>query len=243
MNLIIDIGNTLTKVAVFQNDGLLYRCSFERELFLEKIEKIFQDYPETKAAILSSVVKSTKKEEDFLKKHISLCVLSPDLKLPFSNAYATPETLGKDRIALIAGAVKKYPKKNVLVVDAGTCVTYDLKTGNETYLGGAISPGLDMRFKAMHKFTGKLPLVKRTEDVKSVGNSTESSLQSGGINGLAYEIDTFIERYSIEYKYLTVILTGGDMQFLCKQLKNSIFANPILLLEGLNYILEFNKTQ
>ncbi len=243
MNLIIDIGNTLTKAAVFQNDGLLYRLSFKRDFFSEKIKKIFSDYPKINSAILSSVVNNTEKEENLLEQHCKLYTLSSDLKLPFENLYATPETLGKDRMALVVGAVKKYPKKNVLVIDAGTCVTYDLKSEKDAYLGGAISPGLDMRFNAMHKFTGKLPLLNRTEDVKPVGNSTESSMRSGAINGLIYEIDSFIDCYAAEHKYLTVILTGGDMQFLCKRLKNSIFANPILLLEGLNYILEFNKTQ
>lgn len=231
------------KAAVFQNASLQYKLGFKRKYFFEKVEEILESFPDIRCSILSSVVKNTSEEEKFLDNRLKLFVLSPELKQPFINLYATPVTLGKDRIALVAAAVRNYPGKNVLVIDAGTCVTYDFKNKKEEYLGGAISPGLQMRFDAMHKFTGNLPLLSGTEEVKLVGNSTQSSMNSGVVNGLAFEIDSFINAYKADNKDLTIILTGGDSQLLLKRLKNSIFANPNFLLEGLNYILEFNKTQ
>lgn len=231
------------KAAVFQNASLQYKLGFKRKYFFEKVEEILESFPDIRFSILSSVVKNASEEEKFLDNRSKLFVLSPELKQPFINLYATPVTLGKDRIALVAAAVQNYLGKNVLVIDAGTCVTYDFKNKQEEYLGGAISPGLQMRFDAMHKFTGNLPLLTGTEEVKLVGNSTQSSMNSGVVNGLAFEIDSFINAYKADNKDLTIILTGGDSQLLLKRLKNSIFANPNFLLEGLNYILEFNKTQ
>ncbi|MGB8374634.1 MAG: type III pantothenate kinase, partial [Salegentibacter sp.] len=153
------------------------------------------------------------------------------------------KTLGKDRIALTAAACLQYPGENVLVIDAGTCVTYDFKSEREEYLGGAISPGLSMRFRALHEFTSKLPLVAPEEKTELEGSSTEESINTGVLMGLRLEIDGMIDSYREKKKFLTVILTGGDMQILSVRLKNSIFANPNFLLSGLNYILEFNKTQ
>uniref|UniRef100_UPI0030D97038 type III pantothenate kinase n=1 Tax=uncultured Salegentibacter sp. TaxID=259320 RepID=UPI0030D97038 len=149
----------------------------------------------------------------------------------------------KDRLALVAAGALKYQNKNLLVIDAGTCITFDFKNDKNEYLGGAISPGLQMRLKALHNFTAKLPLVKLEENITLIGDSTKNSILSGVLNGVAAELDGIIDRYKADYKYLTIILTGGDSQILSKRVKNGIFANPNFLLEGLNYILEFNKTQ
>ncbi|WP_372918539.1 type III pantothenate kinase [Salegentibacter sp.] len=243
MNLVVDVGNTLVKMAVFQNGSLQYKIAFPREEFFQKTEEIFKSFPHIEKSVLSSVVKNTEREEDLLQKRSELLILTMDIGQPFTNHYATPTTLGKDRIALIAAAVKNYPGKNVLVIDAGSCITYDFKNTEEEYLGGAISPGLEMRFRAMHEYTGNLPLFNPVENPDITGNSTQKAMNSGAVNGVLFEIDGFINMYKSENKDLTIILTGGDMLFLSKQLKNSIFANPNFLFEGLNYILEFNKTQ
>lgn len=243
MNLVVDIGNTLVKMAVFQNGSLQYKIAFPREEFFQKTEEIFKSFPHIEKSVLSSVVKNTEREEDLLQKRSELLILTMDIGQPFTNHYATPTTLGKDRIALIAAAVKNYPGKNVLVIDAGSCITYDFKNTEEEYLGGAISPGLEMRFRAMHEYTGNLPLFMPVENPDITGNSTQKAMNSGAVNGVLFEVDGFINMYKSENKDLTIILTGGDMLFLSKQLKNSIFANPNFLFEGLNYILEFNKTQ
>lgn len=243
MNLVVDSGNTFVKTAVFQNNRLLEKQVFRKENFFKIFQELQKNYPEIDHAILSSVALPDSKMEKLLENSYSLRKLGDDLLIPFKNEYATPATLGKDRIALVAAAVNAYPGKNVLVIDAGTCITYDLKTDQEIYLGGAISPGLEMRFKSLHKFTANLPLVRPKPDAELIGNSTETSILSGIINGIKMELKGTIETYSTKFEDLTVIFTGGDSQILSIPLKNSIFANSNFLLEGLNFILEFNKTQ
>lgn len=243
MNLIIDAGNTFVKVAVFQNDRLLEKHYFEKENFSKKIEEIRENYPQIQNSIFSSVTSGESEMISEVKKISSVLHLDSETKIPFKNKYGTPKTLGKDRIALVAAAVKNCPGKNVLVIDAGTCITYDFKNAAEAYLGGAISPGLQMRFKSLHKFTSNLPLVKPKPEAELIGNTTENSIQSGIINGVKMELKGAIEAYNAQFEDLTVIFTGGDSQILSLPLKNSIFANSNFLLEGLNFILEFNKTQ
>ncbi|NNK40613.1 MAG: type III pantothenate kinase, partial [Winogradskyella sp.] len=161
-------------------------------------------------------------------------------KLPFINKYETPKTLGVDRIALVSASVLHFPDQNVLIIDAGTCVTYDFITNDNNYIGGAISPGLSMRYRALNTFTAKLPLLNVQQPKSVVGKTTESSIHSGVVNGIVLEIDGVIDQYKEQFGDLTVILTGGDGKFLSNQLKNSIFANSNFLLQGLNYILQFN---
>lgn len=243
MNLIVDAGNTLVKTAVFQNNSLLEKKSFSKEKFSIELKKIQKKYPHIQNSIVSSVTLDDFGLISELKKSYFVLELDSSVKVPFINKYSTPETLGRDRIALVASAVNSFPGKNTLIIDAGTCITYDLKTGDETYLGGAISPGLEMRFKSLHKFTANLPLVKAKPEADLIGNSTEASILSGIINGIKMELKGTIESYSSQFEDLTVIFTGGDSQILSIPLKNSIFANSNFLLEGLNFILEFNKTQ
>ncbi|MGA8855179.1 MAG: type III pantothenate kinase [Christiangramia sp.] len=243
MNLVIDGGNTFVKIAVFQNNTLLEKQVFRKEDFFKNFENLQKKFPEIRKSILSSVTSLDNELENQLKKTYTLLQLDKNVKLPFKNEYATPATLGKDRIALVAAAVNTYPGKNVLIIDAGTCITYDLKTKDEIYLGGAISPGVEMRFKSLHKFTANLPLVSPKPEAKLIGDTTESSILSGIINGIKMELKGTIESYNAKFEDLTVIFTGGDSQILSIPLKNSIFANSNFLLEGLNFILEFNKTQ
>ncbi|MCM4160985.1 type III pantothenate kinase [Antarcticibacterium flavum] len=243
MNLVIDIGNTLVKMAVFQDATLLKKKTSLRQDFFKNLEEIFQNYPNITHSLLSVVGKTPAKLEEKLREKTILITMDRELPQVFKNKYATPNTLGQDRIALVSAASKLYAQQNVLIIDAGTCITYDILNSQNEYYGGAISPGLHMRYKAMHTFTEKLPLLEPEEEVSLTGNSTRGSMHSGVIFGITAEIDGIIDAYRAQYKELTVILTGGDAQFLCKRLKNSIFANSNFLLEGLNNILEFNKPQ
>ncbi|MUP47337.1 type III pantothenate kinase [Gramella sp. BOM4] len=243
MNLIIDAGNTRVKTAVFQDDIIREKYNFKKEDFSENFKKIRENFPEITKSVISSVTSNDSVIISEVRKCYPLLEIDHSIKLPFINEYSTPQSLGKDRVALMAAAVKAYSGKNVLVIDAGTCITYDLKTREEVYLGGAISPGMEMRFKSLHKFTAKLPLVKPKPEVALIGDSTENSILSGIINGIIMELKGVIEAYQAEFEDLTVIFTGGDSQFLSIPSKNSIFANSNFLLEGLNFILEFNRTQ
>ena len=146
-----------------------------------------------------------------------------------------------DRIALASAATHLYPNKNMLVIDAGTCITYDFISSEKEYIGGSISPGISLRYKSLHTFTDKLPLLEANNSKLLTGNNTATSIHTGVVNGVLYEIDGFIEAYKNNYENLTVILTGGDAHFLRDTIKNDIFANSNFLLEGLNHILEYNK--
>ncbi|MFD0964345.1 type III pantothenate kinase [Pseudofulvibacter geojedonensis] len=241
MHLIIDVGNTRAKLAVYENNSLKKRWVVEKKNLLNKSLKILKNDPDISHAIISSVAHLDEKGLNEIDKKAKLLVLNKDVAIPFKNLYATPKTLGVDRIALIAAAAHQYPGKNILVVDAGTCVTFDFLNSNNEYLGGAISPGLTIRYEALHKLTAKLPLLKPEQIEDFIGDSTATSMHSGVVNGLVQEIDGVITQYKNRYKELTVILTGGDTNFLAKSLKSSIFANSNFLLEGLNVILEINK--
>lgn len=241
MNLVIDAGNTLVKVAVFKANSELYYQEFELSEFVIQLKKTFETYTDIDYAIVSSVGSLAEKELNVLKLFCKVHPLSHASKVPFKNSYATPQTLGVDRIALAAAAFYHYPNRNTLVIDAGTCITYDLINDFGEYLGGGISPGLQMRYKALHQQTSKLPLLKPISEVNLIGNTTNSSMHSGVIFGILAEINGLIDQYNQRFKDLTVILTGGDALFLSKRTKNTIFANPKFLLEGLNYLLEYNK--
>jgi type III pantothenate kinase len=242
MNLVIDVGNTLLKLAIFQNNELKFKKTCLKKDFLELLIEVFEAFPSTSKCIISSVGQLTEHQLLKLKQRVSVLELSHELSLPFDNRYSTPKTLGVDRIALVSAAARLYPKKNVLIIDAGSCITYDFISEDNTYLGGAISPGVEMRYKAMHTFTAKLPLLEASAPKMLEGNSTATSMHSGVIFGVLNEMEGFILAYLEKYNDLTVILTGGDAHFLRDSLKNDIFANSNFLLEGLNYILELNNT-
>lgn len=239
MNLIIDIGNTRIKTAVFDDGKLIHNESITKESFVSEAKAIIRKYKCTNA-IISSVGSINESQIDELRAEINLIELDFNLKVPFVNKYATPKTLGVDRIALVSSAVATYPNKNVLIIDAGTCITYDFLNNKGYYYGGSISPGLQMRYKALNVFTEKLPLLEPSEIVELIGNSTEKCIHSGVINGVINEIDGIINQYRKKNVDLTVVLTGGDLNFLSNKLKNSIFANPNFLLEGLDTILTYN---
>ncbi|GAB5398985.1 MAG: type III pantothenate kinase [Aureisphaera sp.] len=241
MNLIIDVGNTSIKLAVFANEQLLERIVSTVKSFSNDLSELDKRYPNVKRCIVSSVGGFGKKEYGLLKEKYRVMELNHTTSVPFQNLYGTPKTLGVDRIALVSAAASQYPDSNVLVIDAGSCITYDFINEKNEYLGGAISPGLQMRYKAMHTFTANLPFLDTETPANMIGESTYESMHIGAVKGIAHEIDGFIEEYREEFYDLTVILTGGDTHFLRDRIKNDIFANSNFLLEGLNHILEHNK--
>ncbi len=241
MNLVIDVGNTLVKLGVFDGGKLKLKKTCIKNDFLRLLAEISEAFPSISNTIVSSVGNFTEHQISKLHQRYEVSLLNHQTKVPFINKYETPQTLGVDRIALISAAAAQYTGENILVIDAGTCITYDFLSSENEYLGGAISPGISLRYKSLHTFTEKLPLLDANNPKLLVGNSTAASMHAGVINGILYEIDGFIEAYKKKYYNLTVILTGGDAHFLRDSIKNDIFANSNFLLEGLNHILEYNK--
>lgn len=241
MNLIVDVGNTYVKFAVFNDANLIHKSSFKLSEFKKQYKCLKKDFPKLKNAIIASVGHLSTEQVASIGNDLNVIELTSQLNFPFKNLYKTPKTLGVDRMALVGASVHQFPNKNVLIIDAGTCITYDFITSDNHYLGGAISPGLRLRYTALNNLTANLPLLETELPNSIVGDSTESSIHSGVVYGAIKEIDGVIDQYLEEYLDLTVILTGGDSNFLSNQLKNTIFANSNFLLDGLNFILEYNS--
>ena len=239
MNLAIDVGNTRVKIAVFEKDKLVELFVFQKTKILSEIKEILKKH-EISVGIMSNVASISDSKLKKLKDLVHIQVISSFTEVPFKNLYKTPKTLGVDRIALVAGAVSQFSGHNILVIDAGTCITFDFVNSEGEYLGGTISPGLKMRFNSLNYFTANLPLLEIDELTDFIGKNTKESINSGVINGAIQEIDGVINQYNKKFLDLTVVLTGGDTNFLAKQLKSSIFANQNLLLQGLNRILIHN---
>jgi type III pantothenate kinase len=233
LQLALDIGNTSIKAGLFQQNELL-----EKKLFTEQEEvREWWQGKNISKAIISNVGKEWVLPIPFPTFFFG----EKELSLPIQNAYKTPHTLGKDRLAAAIGAHSIFPGYPCLVVDMGTCITYDFVTERATYLGGAISPGLNMRFRAMHEFTARLPLI---EEIKSepelIGNTTEECMLSGVLNGIYFEMEKTIDTYTSKYPGLKVLLCGGDVPFFESIIKGHIFAFPNLVLQGLNHTLLYN---
>lgn len=239
MNLILDIGNTLQKLAVFSNKKILLKETFN-DLDEDKLAAFISRHGPFHSAILSSVINHAASLECILQDSAHLMVFTAKTPVPLKNMYQTPETLGNDRLAAAAGARSLFPGRNVLSIDAGSCITFDLVTANDEYLGGSISPGIRMRFEALHTFTGKLPLVEPADFHGLVGRTTRESILSGVINGVTEEIRGVIALYQQRYNDLAILITGGDHELLHNNLKINIFAVPNLVLTGLNEILDYN---
>jgi type III pantothenate kinase len=243
MNLIFDIGNTATKIALFDRNEKI--TSFRTKQYRwEKLQEIFSPYQDKLDRAIVSTVRDT---PEFIIDMATLGipyvhVLSHKTKLPFRVEYETPETLGTDRIAAVAGAFYLYPGRNVLIIDAGSAVTYDYLSG-KTFKGGNISPGLSMRFRALHRFTGKLPLGSTIDKYTSPGINTLDAITAGVINGLIYEINEYIRVFEEKYLDFKVILTGGDSGYLKDRIDHKVRYMPDLVLDGLNHILEYNAKQ
>lgn len=235
MNIVIDYGNSSAKVGIFDQYTLVEHKVYKEE---NELKKYLENFSATNG-IISTVNVPSEKIASWLRVEKAF-VLSPSLPLPIRNLYATPQTLGVDRIAGVCGGQQLFPGKPVLVIDAGTCITYDFLDDQGNYQGGGIAPGLSMRFEAMHKLTARLPLVNVVDEPELIGNSTESCMQSGAIWGMYFEIEGVIHAYLEKFKGLQVILCGGDARFFENKLKAPIFAVPELVLSGLNSILIHN---
>ena len=236
----MDFGNTLTKVACLNKESQVVLHTFEND---ENLLHWINQQPAFEAGIIGSVRNLPEELTKWASNQPGMIILNSNTPLPFKIAYKSPQSLGADRIALAAAAYERFPEKNVLVIDMGSCITYDLITAEGVYLGGAISPGIRMRFKAMNAFTAKLPMAEPTDKTPLIGYDTQSSLQSGVMNGVQAEIEVVIDRYASNYKDLTVLIGGGDNKYFDKRFKVNIFAASNLVLNGLRFILEFNESQ
>ena len=238
--LCFDFGNTRLKCGVFEND------IFKEDILLPDdsivtIEQLLQKY-QPQNSILSSVIKHDESVETILSNNTRFHKLSHHTKLNFTTTVSKPESIGADRLSLIAAAVHFYPAKNNLVVGLGTCITYNFINQYNQFIGGAISPGMELRFKSMHDYTALLPLVTKDWNFPVIGYDTKTNLQSGVIAGIAYEIDSFIDYYAGKYGNFNVVLTGGDSTYFAGQLKNKIFADLNFLFKGLYAISEVNNS-
>ncbi|MEM9847048.1 MAG: type III pantothenate kinase [Bacteroidota bacterium] len=236
-NLSIDIGNSRTKIGVFQATELIHQAVLPN-LSLPHLNALLTNHS-IENIIYSSVASL---EDQVLQRlnQLNAIALSHTLPLPFENHYETPETLGKDRLAAVAGALQRFPKGNSLVIDAGTCITYDWLIAGKKYIGGNISLGWKMRLQAMHQLTNALPLVENVLPKKTVGKTTEEAMQNGAMLGAVLEMSGMIFWSACEWRQINVILTGGDSIFFANHLKRKIFVLPDLVLTGLNNILNYN---
>lgn len=244
MNLVLDLGNSFGKIAVCQGTNVVETALYEK-ITSREIAYFHTRYKDLKGVIISSVVNDSREMIDYLRSLFSKCIeLDHNTAIPLLNRYRTPDTLGYDRIAAAVGAYTICPERNVLVIDAGTAITYDLVTADGEYLGGNISPGLEIRFKSLNRYTNRLPLLERPEEKPPLlGSSTKEAIQAGIVNGIAFELDGFIGAMAEDHTDLKVVLTGGDAKYFEGKLKSSIFVDLNLNLIGLNRILEHNASE
>ncbi len=239
MDLVIDVGNTFQKVAIFTGKGDLFFDTLFSELQVDDIAKLLEIHT-IENTIFSSVTHDYPEIIALLQTKTNYLHFTHTAKLPITIDYDSPHTLGLDRIANAVAAHKLFPKENVLSIQTGSCLVFDFIDRHAHFHGGAISPGLSMRFNALHHFTRRLPLPEKNEIPPLIGKSTQHSIQSGVINGIIHEINETIRQYLQYYPDLQVILSGGDSDYLQKSIKNAIFAGSKFVLKGLHEILKFN---
>jgi len=237
--LCLDFGNTRLKAAIFNGDKIETVVTLTNDA-VESIEQLVSAYNPGKS-ILSSVINHNPEIENLLAAKTKFHLLNHLSKLPFSTPVGKPETIGADRLALCAAAVHFYPAKHNLVIGLGTCITYNFVNKFHEFLGGGISPGLEMRLKSVNYYTAKLPLVKADSNVPLIGYDTATNILSGVILGIVYELNGFIDEYASKFDNFNVLLTGGDITYLASHLKNKIFADPDLIFKGLYAISETNN--
>jgi type III pantothenate kinase len=238
--LCFDFGNTRRKAAIFRN-GEIDRIVVMNDDSNEAVQSLIDTYHPDKS-ILSSVIEHSQGMEELLTKHSRFHKLSHLTKLPFTTPVGKPQSIGADRLALAAATVYFYPKKNNLVIALGSCITYNFINKYHEFVGGSISPGMEMRLKALNQFTAKLPLIEADSNVPLMGYDTNSNILSGVVLGMAKEIDGFADAYAERYGNFNVLLTGGDLVHLASHLKNKIFADPDLIFKGLYAISEVNNS-
>ncbi len=237
--LCLDFGNTRLKAAVFQEKNLLEVAVLEKNP-LQGLQKLLELHRPT-YSILSSVINHDEEVEKLLNAHSRFHKLNSTSRLPFTIPVGKPETVGADRLAIAAAAVHLFPGRNNLVIGLGSCITFNFINTSHEWLGGSISPGMEMRFRAMHHFTAKLPLAEADWNVPLIGYDTRTNLQSGVVLGMAKEMDGIIEAYAEKYGNFNVLLTGGDIRIFEPHLKNRIFADPDLIFKGLYAISQINN--
>ena len=239
VTLCFDFGNTRKKVAVFHNDEMKEGIALPDDA-LETIQSLIKKFQPSKS-ILSSVIEHNPAIEELLSTNTKFHKLSHLTKVSFTTPVGKPETIGADRLALTAAAVHFYPGKNNFVIGLGTCVTYNFINKYHEFVGGSISPGLEMRLKALNYYTAKLPIVAADANVPLIGYDTNTNILSGVILGMAKEIDGIIAAYRERFRNFNVLLTGGDIVYLASHLKSKIFADPDLIFKGLYAISEVNN--
>ncbi|HLP03816.1 MAG TPA: type III pantothenate kinase [Paludibacter sp.] len=239
MNLCIDQGNSRTKIGIFDQDKLVHSFSGKSPT-TDDYSAIIEEW-NIDSCILSSVTGEDAWLGKKLRKNTQNVVeLTHNTPIPIKNNYRTPETLGKDRLAAVVGASFLKPDTDLLVIDAGTAITYDFIETGKIYRGGNISPGIDMRLRALHEFTKKLPYAEASADSPLMGEDTKSALVSGALYGIVFEMDGYINTLKAKYPLLSTFLTGGSFFYFYNKLKNPIFAENNLVLIGLNRILQYN---
>ena len=242
MNLIVDIGNTSTKVAVIDNNLTVDRRRVDL-LTEEMLDGLLAEYPLIDKAITASTGCGGERVHAAVASRVGYALrFSPDTEIPLRNGYGTPQTLGVDRLAAAVGARELYGDRNMLIVDFGTAVTYDLVIGG-VFLGGNISLGLRGRLRALHEYTAGLPLCEPSEEKLPFGTSTRTAIEQGAMSGIEYETEGYIAEFGKKYDDLCIIFTGGDAKYFVKRIKNTIFANCDLTVCGLNRILEYNAAK
>lgn len=240
LNLIVDIGNTMVKFAVMEGERIVVHQCAER-FRASDAAALLAAWPGVRRAVVSSTRGDAEETADAVRSLGIECLeFTPRTPVPIHNAYHTPETLGRDRLAAAVGAVELFPNEHVLIVDFGTALTIDLVTADATFRGGFISPGVRTRFRALHDYTAKLPLCSPTEERLPLGVTTETAITQGVMEGIAFEIEGHMARIGAEFAGLRTIFTGGDAKYFVKRIKNTIFADQNLVFHGLNRILEYN---
>ena len=239
VTLCFDFGNTRKKVAVFYDDELKEGIVLPDDA-TETIQSLLNKFHPTKS-ILSSVIEHNPAIEEVLSANTKFHKLSHLTKVLFTTPVGKPETIGADRLALTAAAVHFYPGKNNLVIGLGSCITYNFINKYHEFVGGSISPGLEMRLKALNYYTAKLPLVAANPNVPLIGYDTNTNILSGVVLGMAKEIDGITDAYREKYRNFNVLLTGGDIVYLASHIKSKIFADPDLIFKGLYAISEVNN--
>jgi type III pantothenate kinase len=239
ITLCLDFGNTRLKYAVFEKAQQVFSAVLP-DAALATMEALLQQY-KPDCSILSSVINHAPALELLLASHTHFHKLSHHTKLSFTTPVGKPETIGADRLALCAAAVQLFPEKHNLVIALGTCITYNFINKYHEFIGGGISPGMDMRFKSLNTFTALLPVIKEDWNFPLIGYDTRTNILSGVILGMAKEIDGFIDAYKERYANFNVLLTGGNCNYFVPHLKNGIFADTDLLFKGLYNISLHNN--
>ncbi len=242
MNLVFDIGNTQYKISVFDTQNNIIHTEFADEFAKRDLQNLINKYEIDKVIFCDTRGAKIEELKQLLPNNLYSLTLTHQIALPITINYKTPETLGKDRIAAAVGAYKLFPSQNNLIIDIGTAITVDFLSDKNVFEGGIISPGQELRFRALHEFTGKLPLVNYTDKQILIGKTTEEAIQQGVQNGIIFELNEYITQYKAKYDNLNVIITGGYSYLFEKKINYRIFAELFLVSIGLNEILNYQKS-